>query len=57
MKSELGDKFNPFYDSIFLISLEDGSAPDRRQLVELCDDELIRLRNEIEYIIRRKFSL
>lgn len=53
VKSELEEGFNPFYDSIFLISLEDGSTPDRRRLVELFKDELIRLRNEIDYIIRQ----
>ena len=53
MEMELGKDFNPFYDSAFMISLENNEAIGRRYLVELCYDELIRLRNEIDCIIGR----
>lgn len=41
--------FNPFYDSEFLISYE--GSDKRRMLVELYEDELIKLRNEIDIVL------
>lgn len=52
MEMELEKDFNPFYDSMFMISLENNEPFGRRYLVELWYEELIRLRNEIDYIIR-----
>ena len=42
-------KFNPFYDSVFLISREGSN--ERRLLVELYEDELIQLRSEIDAVL------
>ena len=42
-------KFNPFYDSDFLISRE--GSDERRMLVELCEDELIQLRSEVDAVL------
>jgi len=44
-------KFNPFYDSEFLISTNE--SPEKRYLVELYEDELIQLKFEIESILRQ----
>ena len=44
-------KFNPFYDSDFLISRE--GSDERRMLVELYEDELIQLRSEIDAVLER----
>lgn len=51
MEMELEKDFNPFYDSAFMISLENNESSGRRYLVELYYDELVRLRNEIDCII------
>lgn len=56
MKAELEKKFNPFYDSTFYISLEDEPTLGSRMLIELDDEELIRLRNEIDYILNTLHS-
>lgn len=53
MQMELEKDFNPFYDSVFMISLENDESSGRRYLVELYYDELVRLRNEIDCIISR----
>lgn len=42
-------KFNPFYDSDFLISHE--GSDERRMLVELYTEELIQLRSEIDAVL------
>ena len=42
-------KFNPFYDSDFLIFRE--GSDERRMLVELYADELIQLRSEIDTVL------
>lgn len=42
-------KFNPFYDSDFLISHE--GSDERRMLVELTADELVQLRAEIDAVL------
>lgn len=42
-------KFNPFYDSDFLISHE--GSDEQRMLVELTTDELIQLRTEINIVL------
>lgn len=41
--------FSPFYDSDFLISHEDSN--ERRLLVELPEDELVRLKSEIDVVL------
>lgn len=46
---EENKNFNPFYDSDFCISHEDSD--DRRLLVELPEDELLRLKNEIDVVL------
>ena len=43
------NKFNPFYDSQFLISYE--GSDERRMLVELYRDELLQLRSEIDAVL------
>lgn len=42
--------FNPFYDSKFLITNEE-SPNEQRYLVEMCNDELIQLRDEINAVL------
>ena len=42
-------KFNPFYDSDFLISREGSN--EQRMLVELCEDDLVQLRSEIDMVL------
>ena len=44
--------FNPFYDSEFLISRE--GSDDRRMLVEMYPDELVRLRDEIDIVLEKQ---
>lgn len=49
----LPKEYNPFYDSNFLISFDDENGRPRRFLVELYEDDLRRLRAEIDYILNR----
>lgn len=42
-------KFNPFYDSDFLISRE--GSEEKRMLVELYKNELLQLRSEIDAVL------
>ncbi len=42
-------KFNPFYDSDFLISHEGSN--EQRLLVELYKEELLQLREEIDIVL------
>ncbi len=48
-------KFNPFYDSDFLVSRE--GSEDRRLLVELYRDELEQLRAEIDAVLERTYEV
>ena len=45
--------FNPFYDSKFRISIEGENAPNNRMLVEMYNDELLRLKAEIDDLLNR----
>ena len=42
-------KFNPFYDSDFLISHE--GSDEQRLLVEMYEEELLQLREEIDVVL------
>lgn len=53
MRVNLEEGFNPFYDSKFRISIEGESAPKDRILVELYNDELLRLKVEIDDLLCR----
>lgn len=48
-------KFNPFYDSDFLISRE--NSDERRYLVELYKEELLQLREEIDIVLEHLNAL
>ena len=51
----MSEKFNPFYDSDFLVSQE--GSEDRRLLVELYKDELEQLRTEIDAILEQTYGV
>lgn len=44
-------KFNPFYDSKFLISIEGEEDLGRRMLVEMYPEDLQKLRDEIDIVL------
>ena len=45
-------KFNPFYDSKFLISIEGEEDFGRRMLVEMYEEDLLKLRDEIDVVLQ-----
>lgn len=45
-------KFNPFYDSKFLISIDGNENFGRRMLVEMYPDDLEQLKSEIEVVLK-----
>lgn len=53
MKINIEPKFNPFYDSKFRISVVGEDVPENRMLVGLYNDELMRLRIEIDDLLNR----
>lgn len=53
MRVNLEEGFNPFYDSKFRISIEGSNAPKDRMLVGLYNDELLRLKVEIDDLLCR----
>lgn len=53
MKIDIEKSFNPFCDSKFRISIEGENAPNNRMLVELYNDELLRLKAEIDDLLCR----
>ena len=44
-------KFNPYYDSRFLISVEGDEDFGKRMLVEMYEEELLKLRAEIDVVL------
>ena len=51
MRTDIEVGFNPFYDSQFYISVAD-KHPESRLPVELYENELLRLRNEIDCVLK-----
>jgi putative transcriptional regulator len=47
-------KTNPYYDSTFLVSRSDDEKSEQRYLVELYEDELLALRDEINFILKKR---